>query len=126
MCEIKYLDLNWDPGDVLVLETDGNTNSWKYFHSSKECYEYRKALPENTRVHVFKVMQRNTWSYGIAAHLSTVFCNSSEILGSVTDEKPVIDDFMTSNFHKIDPEAEYTVTYVGTGEVKKMKGKDLM
>lgn len=124
MCEIKYLDLNWDPGDMLVLETDGNTNSWKYFHSTKEFCEYKKALSENMRVQVFKVMQRNTWSYGTSVHLSTMFCNSSEILGSITDEKPVTDNYL--NVHKIDPEAEYTVTYVGTGEVKKMKGKDLM
>ena len=124
MCEIKYLDLNLDPGDVLVLETDGNTNSWKYFHSSKEFHEYKKTLSENTRVRVFKVMQRNTWSYGTAVHLSTMFCTHSEISGSFTDEKPVTDNYV--NFHKIDPEAEYTVTCVGTGEVKKMKGKDLM
>ena len=47
MCEIKYLELNWDPGDVLVLETDGNTNSWKYFHSGKEYQEYKKSISES-------------------------------------------------------------------------------
>ena len=124
MCEIKYLKLNWDPGDVLVLETNGNTNSWKYFHSNKEYQEYKKSISENTRVHIFRVMQRQTWSYATSAHLSSMLCNDSEIMGSFTDEKPVIDNYV--DFLNIDPEAEYTVTHVGTGKVEKMKGKDLM
>jgi hypothetical protein len=124
MCEIKYLDLNWDPGDVLVLETDGNINSWKYFHFGKGYQEYKKSISENTRVHIFMVMQRQTWSYATAAHLSTMLCNESEIMGSFTDEKPIIKKYV--DFPKIDPETEYTITCVGTGEVKKMKGKDLM
>lgn len=124
MCEIKYLNVNWDPGDVLVLETDGETNSWKYFCSTKEFQEYKKSISENVRVQIFKVMQRRTWSYQTSVNLSTMHCNDSEILGSFTDEKPVIDNYI--NVHKIDPEAEYAVTYVKTGKVKKMKGKDLM
>lgn len=69
-------------------------------------------------------MQRQTWSYATSAHLSSMLCNDSEIMGSFTDEKPVIDNYV--DFLNIDPEAEYTVTHVGTGKVEKMKGKDLM
>ena len=78
MGNLKIIDWEWNPGDIIVLEIKDEIQTWKRL-SFDEYNGYKNTVDPDTFVKPLIIMEVDKYSYGTAIHLSSVFSTDEEM-----------------------------------------------